>query len=372
MKTFKKMKSERKKGKKRLPLTVAMFFAILVFFVLLIAILLAWGLVMLLIQLNVFKGVWDEVRMSNIILVMSLTSIVMGAALAIIIGVIPVNPINQFVNGLNTLAKGNFKTRLNYKGALANYPTFLELTESFNKLAKELENTEMLRSDFINNFSHEFKTPIVSIAGFAKLLKKGNLSAEQRMQYLNAIEEESMRLSYMATNILNMTKVENQEILTDVTEFNLSEQIRFAILLTEEKWTKKNIELQIDFDEYTIAANEELLKQVWINLVDNAVKFAPRCATVAVDICETAQSFIVSVSNTGQDIPQEKLSKLFNKFYQADESHAQEGNGIGLAVVKKIVDLHSGWISVKSENGLTVFTVELPKKPRCPEDHMFL
>ena len=181
-----------------------------------------------------------------------------------------------------------------------------------------------------------------------------------------------MRLSYMATNILNMTKVENQEILTDVTNFNLSEQIRFAVLLMEEQWTKKNIELQLDFDEHEIEANEELLKQVWINLVDNAVKFAPRCATVAMDICATAESFIVSISNTGQDIPPEKQKKLFNKFYQADESHAQEGNGIGLAVVKKIVDLHNGWISVKSEGGMTVFTVELPKKPKCTEENMFL
>jgi signal transduction histidine kinase len=115
-----------------------------------------------------------------------------------------------------------------------------------------------------------------------------------------------------------------------------------------------------------IEANEELLKQVWINLVGNAVKFAPRCATVAVDICATAESYIVEVSNTGSEIPPEKQKRIFNKFYQADESHAQEGNGIGLAIVKKIVDLHSGWVSVRSGNGMTVFTVELPKKQKCP------
>jgi len=360
------MKKERKKRKARLPLPLTILFAILVFFVLLIAILLAWGFVALLIQLNVFEGVSEEIRISNILLVMSLISLVMGALLVLILGKLPVNPINKFVSGLNSLAAGNFKTRLTYKGPLANYPTFLEITESFNKLAKELEHTEMLRSDFINNFSHEFKTPIVSIAGFAKLLKKGNLSEEQKMQYLNAIEEESIRLSCMATNILHMTKIENQEILTDITNFNLSEQIRFAVLLLEEKWCAKDIDLQLDFDEYEIEANEELLKQVWINLVDNAVKFAPRCATIAIDICATAQSYIVSVSNTGQDIPPEKQKKIFHKFYQGDESHAQEGNGIGLAVVKKIVDLHSGWISVKSKDGLTVFTVDLPKRQTKP------
>jgi signal transduction histidine kinase len=354
---MKKNKTKKQSGR----VSLTLLFAVVIFCVLLIAILLALGLVVLLIQLHVFKGVSEEIRMSNVLMVMALISLVMGAALVFIVSKISVNPIDKFVNGLNSLAAGNFKTRISYKGALANQSSVREVTDSFNKLARELENTEMLRSDFINNFSHEFKTPIVSIAGFAKLLQKGNLTEEQRMQYLNAIEEESMRLSYMATNILNMTKIENQEILTDVTRFNLSEQIRFAVLLMEEQWTKKNIELQLDFDEHEIEANEELLKQIWINLVGNAVKFAPRCATVAIDICATAQSFIVSVSNTGQDIPPEKQKKLFNKFYQADESHAQEGNGIGLAVVKKIVDLHGGWVSVKSEKGMTVFTVELPK-----------
>lgn len=356
----KKSESRIKKQTKRFSLTLIL--ALIVFCVLLVAIVLAWGLVILLIKCNVFEGVSEEIRMSNIIIVMSMTSLVMGAGLAMIAGKIPLKPFNKFVNGLNSLAAGNFKTRLSYKGPLSNHQTVQEVTESFNKLAKELENTEMLRSDFINNFSHEFKTPIVSIAGFAKLLQRGNLTEEQKMQYLNAIEEESMRLSYMATNILNMTKVENQEILTDVTNFNLSEQIRFAVLLMEDQWSKKNLELQLDFDEHMIEANEELLKQVWINLVGNAVKFAPRCATVAVDICATAESYIVEVSNTGSEIPPEKQKRIFNKFYQADESHAQEGNGIGLAIVKKIVDLHGGWASVKSGDGMTTFTVELPKK----------
>ena len=332
------------------------------FVVLVFAVLLAIGLIFLLIHLKVFEGVPEEIRMSNIILVLVLTSSVMGWGLILLLGKIPLMPINKLVDGLNSLAAGNFKTRISYKGALGDHPTFREIEESFNKLAKELESTEMLRSDFINNFSHEFKTPIVSIAGFAKLLKKGNLSEEQKKQYLEAIEEESMRLSYMATNILNMTKIENQEILTDITQFNLSEQVRFAVLLLEEKWSKKDIDLQLDFDEYMIEANEELLKQVWINLIDNAVKFSPRRGMVSLDIRELGKSVLVSVSNTGHAIPKDKENRIFQKFYQADESHAQEGNGIGLAIVKKIVSLHDGKISFQSENGLTVFTVELPKK----------
>lgn len=136
----------------------------------------------------------------------------------------------------------------------------------------------MLRSDFINNFSHEFKTPIVSIAGFAKLLRRGNLTDEQKEEYLEVIEEESLRLSAMANNVLNLTRVENQTILTEVTRFNLSEQIRGAVLLLAEKWTPKNLYMDMQFGEHMICANEELLKQVWINLLDNAIKFRIRTA----------------------------------------------------------------------------------------------
>lgn len=151
-------------------------------------------------------------------------------------------------------------------------------------MAEELENTQMLRSDFINNFSHEFKTPIVSIAGFAKLLRRGNLTDAQKEEYLAIIEEESLRLAAMATNVMNLTKVENQTILTDLTTFNLSEQIRACVLLLEEKWSRKELDLDLEFPEYTIRANEELLKQVWINLLDNAIKYSPNYGEIGVRI----------------------------------------------------------------------------------------
>jgi signal transduction histidine kinase len=273
-----------------------------------------------------------------------------------------VRPITASINGMNRRAAGNFKTRLKLRGAVGNHPAFIEVENSFNKLAEELENTEVLRRDFVNNFSHEVKTPIVSIAGFAKLLKRGNLTEEQRLAYLTSIEEESLRLSYMATNVLNLTKVENQTILTDVTEFNLSEQVRSAVLLLESKWGEKNIDLQLDFDEYTVEGSEELLKQVWINLTDNAVKFSPRCGAVILDITAGQNTVTVKISNTGPEIPPEKMDRIFNKFYQADESHAAEGNGIGLAIVKRVVDLHGGRISVGCKDGMTTFTVTLPRR----------
>jgi signal transduction histidine kinase len=228
-------------------------------------------------------------------------------------------------------------------------------------MAQELEHTEMLRGDFVNNFSHEFKTPIVSIAGFAKLLKKGNLSEEQKAEYLDIIEEESLRLSEMATNVLNMTKIENQAILSEVTTFNLSEQIRFCVLILEKRWESKHLEISLEFDEYEISASEELLKQVWINLLDNAIKYSPEYGLIVIKIREEGNLYLVSVANSGEEIPVEKREKIFEKFYQADESHSAAGNGIGLSIVKSVIDLHGGEVSVDCKNGITTFNIKIKK-----------
>ena len=335
-----------------------------VFCVLLLASLFALAVVTILAKTGVINQLGDTFDVKDIVWLMVLISIVIGTGITLAVGKFPLIPINEVVNRLNALASGNFKTRLRFGKLLSKNPTFSELSESFNTLAEELENTEMLRSDFINNFSHEFKTPIVSIAGFAKLLQKGNLTEEQKSQCLSAIEEESLRLSHMATNVLNLTKVENQMILTDVTRYNLSEQIRSCVLILENAWDKKNIDLQLEFDEYMIEAKEELMKQVFINLVDNAVKFTDYGGTVAIRIDEEENKYKISVSNTGSEISEEDQKKIWNKFYQTDESHSTEGNGIGLAIVKRVIELHEGSITVKSQNGMTTFTVSLNKKLR--------
>lgn len=277
------------------------------------------------------------------------------------VGKFPLKPIRNLIDGMDRLAAGDFKARVKAGPLLQRYPSFVAVTDSFNKMAEELESTETLRSDFINNFSHEFKTPIVSIAGFAKLLKHGDLTPEQQREYLDIIEEESMRLSDMATNVLNMTKVENQTILTNVTQYNLSEQIRSAILLLENKWDVKNLEFNLHVGEYQICGNDELLKQVWINLLDNAIKFSDDYGSIDVDAEEKDDLVVVSISNRGKTIPPESLDRIFNKFYQADESHSTAGNGVGLAIVKGVVQLHKGTVAVQSERSLTTFTVMLPK-----------
>lgn len=288
-------------------------------------------------------------------------SVLVGAALTVFASWLLMKPIKLLVSKMNLLADGNFTTRIDFGAPLGRSAAVQELITSFNALATELESTEMLRSDFVNNFSHEFKTPIVSISGFAKLLRRGNVTESQREEYLAAIEEESLRLAAMANNVLELTKVENQTILSEVEEYNLSEQVRSCILLLAPKWEKKELDFCLEFGEHMVTASEELLKHVWLNLLDNAVKFSPAGGTVEVRMGQTAETVSVSVLNRGPEIPKEEQTRIFRKFYQADKSHAAEGNGVGLAVVKQVVDLHRGTVKVKSENGVTVFTVTLPR-----------
>lgn len=353
------MKKEEKK--KRIGLTLLI--AALVFVIQIFAVLIAVGLITVLMQTGIIKEFSKDVLTpSGTLLLMSVISLLAGVIVAAFSGKFYLQPVNRFIDQMNRLAAGDFQARLHFGKPISSHPTFQEIEGSFNKMAEELESTEMLRSDFINNFSHEFKTPIVSISGFAKLLKRGDLTPEQRREYLDIIEAESLRLAAMATNVLDMTKVENQTILTDVTQFNLSEQMRSAILLLESKWSKKNLDLNLRMGEYRISGNEELLKHVWINLLDNAIKFSEDYGCIDVCIEENNASLVVSISNGGKTIPSESLDRIFNKFYQADESHSTPGNGIGLAIVKRVVELHKGTVSVQSGRDLTTFTVTLPKK----------
>ena len=350
----------KRKMEKNQRLSLTLLFASVIFIFFLITMVIISIAILILIQQGVLAVGTTHPENRHIILIMAVSSVLLGTVITALGGRFPLKPVNRVIDAMNRLAQGDFKTRLHFQGRLGKNATVRELTDSFNTMAAELEKTEMLRSDFINNFSHEFKTPIVSIAGFAGLLKHGNLTEEQKQEYVDVIEEESLRLASMATNVLNLTKVESQEILTDVTSFNLSEQIRSCVLLLERKWDRKHLELNLDFDEYQIEANAELLKQVWVNLIDNAVKFSTEYGFINIDISQEKNRLRVTISNAGDPIPKEKMERIFQKFYQADESHATEGNGIGLAVVKQVVALHHGEIRVTSNPNITSFIVELP------------
>lgn len=301
-------------------------------------------------------GELDTMGKAVPVILSSLLILPFGIAIAVFALRYPMKPVKQLIHGMNSLAEGHFEERLDF----GQDTPMKDLADTFNTLASELQNTEMLRSDFVNNFSHEFKTPIVSIHGFAQLLQKAQNLTEEQQEYVDVIADESKRLAYMATNVLNLTKIENQSILAETAEYNLSEQIRKCILLLEKKWMEKDIVFDADFGEYTVCANQELLKLVWLNLLDNAIKFSPKGSEVGAAITQGADSVHVAIRNHGPMITAEEQKRLYDKFWQGDSSHAAQGTGIGLAVVKKIVDLHGGMIEVSSTPEETAFIVSLP------------
>ena len=343
-------------------MTLTLILSGCVFLVILVTVLLIGMALVIADQAGLLSRWTAHISLLRFFLVIAAMSLVCGTLIALFLGSVPLRSMNKMTEGLHRLASGDYKAHIEPKGFLCMIAPVRDMVESFNATAAELEGTEMLRSDFINNFSHEFKTPIVSIAGFAGLLKQGNLSREEQLEYLDIIESESRRLAQMATNVLDMTKVENQTILTDVTTFNLSEQLRTCVLLLERKWETKKLEMNLELEEHMISGNQELLKHVWVNLLDNAIKFSPEGQTVEISAAEEEGRIAVSICNTGSFIPKEQQEAIFRKFYQADRSHNTEGNGIGLAVVKRVVELHGGTVAVESNPSFTKFTVTLPKK----------
>jgi len=305
----------------------------------------------------------DTPAFLQLIIFTMILSIAIGTTLARLFSKAPLKPFRQLIDATEQMAKGNFDIRINLK-----YPQeMVNLSNSFNKMAEELGGIELLRSDFVNNFSHEFKTPIVSIRGFAKVLKNSNLSSRERDEYLDIIISETERLSSLATNVLTLTNVENLKIVTKNQLFDLSEQIRRSILVLESKWSEKKLTMQIDLDEVMFNGNEDLLNHIWLNLIDNAIKFSPQHAEIIIELQKVNHNIIFKVADNGYGLTEESKKRIFDKFYQGDTSRAIEGNGIGLAIVHKIVSLYNGSIKVESELEIgTVFTVVLPTSLPLP------
>lgn len=354
--------AETIENRKRYFKLTALFSAIVAVVLLVTSIIIIGGAI-LLYKLKILKKLPDlslaSTRVAGVLV--ALFSILIGTGLSAGVMSLPLRLLEEYIDMLDRLAKGNFDTRIKIPALLRRFRPFQELEESFNKLAEELGRNEVLRTDFIHDFSHEFKTPIVSISGFAKLLQKGNLSEEQEKEYLEIIRTESDKLSNMAMNVLDMNKLDNVSVLTDITRFNVSEQLRHCVLMLEKKWTEKNQEIDIDLEEHYVSGNEDLLSEVWINLLDNAIKFSPEGGKIIVKVFRRDGIISVEVRNTGEEIPGKDLNRIFDKFYQTDPSHATAGNGLGLSICKRIVELHKGTISVTSTFGLTVFTVNLPQ-----------
>ncbi len=301
-----------------------------------------------------FRGESHGGLLSGLIMLM-IFSVVIGTSLVAILGHVPLRPIRKLKKAMREVASGNFTVRVNP----CPVPELNELIDDFNTMTEELGSVEALRKDFINNFSHEFRTPIVSIKGFAKLLRTGTLPASEQAEYLDIIIDESDRLVQLSSNVLALSRLENQSTVTGQTTFLLDEQVRRCILLLEPQWQGKELQVDVELEPLECHANEELLRQVWLNLIGNAIKFTPSGGQI--QICNTSAGH-VTVSDTGIGMDEQTRARIFEKFYQGDTAHAIKGNGLGLALVKRILDLCGAEIEVSSKPGEgSCFTVIFPE-----------
>lgn len=305
--------------------------------------------------LNRRFGVWLGIPYTIRVLLISILS---GAAIAVGLSKIFVSPMMKLGDAMRKVAGGDFTVRLDCTSKIRDVR---EVYGSFNTMVKELGNTETLQTDFVSNVSHEFKTPINAIEGYASLLQDSQLTDEQKNAYIDKIIFNTRRLSDLVGNILLLSKVNNQTISLKASTFRLDEQVRQSMLALESKWEKKEIEFDIDLDEIEYTGYENLLSHVWLNLIDNAVKFSPQNGQIRIRLKQLDGSVTFSIWDNGLPIPKADIDRIFNKFYQGDNSHASEGNGLGLALVRKIVAAAHGTINVtSSEDAGTEFVVALP------------
>ena len=270
-------------------------------------------------------------------------------------------PVKKITEATSKMIEGDFSVRIEPISKFAGDEGFNEIIECFNKMAAELSGVETLRTDFIANVSHEMKTPLAVMQNYGKLLQAPELSEEKRMEYAKAITDASRRLADMMTNVLKLNRLENQQIYPNPTTFDLGEQLCESLLNYENVWEEKQIEIETDLSqEILVAADAELLRLVWNNLFSNAFKFTEAGGTVSLALTADHDYAVVKISDTGCGMSAEVGTHIFEKFYQGDTSHATQGNGLGLALVKRVVDILEGEISVESAVGVgTTFTVKI-------------
>ena len=270
-------------------------------------------------------------------------------------------PVKQIMAALDQVMQGDFSVRIDPVREFAGETGFNEIITAINKMTAELQGTETLRTDFIANVSHELKTPLAVMGNYATMLQQPGVSEAHRMEYAKAISHGSRRLASLITNILKLNKLENQQIFPKHEEYDLSGQLCESLLQFEEVWEAKNLNIETEIeDEVSICSDAELLSLVWNNLISNAVKFTPSGGTISVALKAEKNTVSVCVSDTGCGIAPETGKHIFEKFYQGDTSHATQGNGLGLALVKRVMDILNGEITVCSTFGQgSTFTVRI-------------
>ncbi|MGN0203597.1 MAG: ATP-binding protein [Coprococcus sp.] len=296
---------------------------------------------------------------SVMIVVICVISLILGLVIMTIVQKLLIGPICEMTKAMQQLAAGKFDTRVPM--SMFRPREIVTFTESFNKTAETLSSVEILRSDFINNFSHEFKTPIHSLVGIAELLRGGDCSPEEMEEYLDIIIDQSKRLASLSTNVLYLTKLETETVPVEMKMLNLSELLRQKLVMFDHKCNEKRLELHTNIEQIELYGNDNLLLQMIGNILDNAIKFSPEGDSVLVELLAKEDRVVFKVTDHGCGMDKETINRIFDKFYQGDTSHSAEGFGLGLPMVKKIVELHRGRLTVESRVGKgSVFTVELP------------
>lgn len=269
-------------------------------------------------------------------------------------------PIRIVSDAINRVAQGDFSVQIDsskFKNEMKN------LANDLNKMITELNSIEVMRSDFVSNVSHEFRAPLSSIQGYVTLLSNPTLDTEQRNEYFTKLSESVRQLSGLVDNVLKLSRLESQNIVSETKLFSLDEQLRQAVLMFEQQWSQKKIWLDLNLPECEYNGNEELLNQIWVNLIGNAIKFTDENGEIGISIDNSQKDFvIVTIADNGVGMSDDVKAHIFEKFYQADTSRKAEGNGLGLALVKTVADLTNAVVSVESELGKgSKFTVKLPK-----------
>ncbi len=314
----------------------------------------------------VFDYIDDRTQNNGLIALLMLVVILILAALCTVIDIVRrkltvEKPLQKILQATEEIAEGDFSVRLESTHPYGKYDPYDLIMENINVMAAELGKTELLKTDFISNVSHELKTPLTVIRSYAKLLEREDLDGETRQKYAKAVQSASERLSDLITNILRLNKLEHQQIQAEYERFDLAELLAETAVQFEERIEEKGLEFLCDLEENILVySSKSYLEIVCSNLLSNAVKFTDEGGRVALSLKKEGDRAQICVSDSGCGIPAEVGARIFEKFYQADTSRAKEGNGLGLALVKKVVDVLGGEISVDSEVGKgTVFTVGL-------------
>ena len=270
-------------------------------------------------------------------------------------------PVRKIQKGIARVMQGDFTTEIPYSNSLSGSQDYDEIIEGLNRMIEELNSVETLRTDFIANVSHEIKTPLSVMQNYGTLLQQKNLSEEERLEYAGKLTEQTRKLSALITNILKLNKLENQQIFPQMERYDLSEQLCECMLMFESAWEEKELNIETDIeDNVMVTGDSEMLSIVWNNLLSNAVKFTEKGGTIGLKVYSKGKCAVVSISDTGCGMNEETGRNIFNKFYQGDTSHAMSGNGLGLALAKRIIDIHQGEIRVESRLGMgSTFKVKI-------------